>query len=161
MPDRYYIYYNNNRREKSFKILEALVAEIDNFVITSEFNEFTLDVYALLDQPSSSIVSIDWDNTFTAEPKFYNELIHRYLHAGFKPIICTLRGSEEEDVREICEAVETGKVEICPTDGKSKREYIENKKGLNVNLWIDDFFPGIASCECDFIMNNGIEILHF
>lgn len=161
MPDRYHIYYNNDRHEPSFKILEALVSETDDFVIDSEFNEFTLDVYALLDQPASSIVSIDWDNTFTAYPEFYNELIHRYIHAGFKPIICTLRGSEEEDVREICEAVETGKVEICPTNGEHKRAYIQKNKGFSINLWIDDFFPGIAKCESKFITNNGIEILHF
>ena len=161
MPDHYHLYYSNNQQELSFKILESLVSETDNFFIDSEFNEFILDVYVLLDQPTSPIISIDWDNTFTAYPEFYNELIYRYIHANFKPIICTLRSSEEADVREICEAVKTGKVEICPTNGQLKQAYIKKNKGFSINLWIDDFFPSIASCESKLIINNGIEILHF
>lgn len=158
MPDRYQLYYNNDILQASFKVLESLVTSRSEFIISPEFNEFKCDVYVLLDNPQSNIVAIDWDNTFTAHPHFYNELIVAYLDAGFKPIICTLRSSDTEDVHEICEVMHTGNIEICPTNGKLKQAYIKQHKGFSVNLWIDDFFPGIASCESDLISKNGIEV---
>ncbi len=161
MSDCYQIYYNNDTQQASFKVLESLASKHSDFIISPEFNEFSCDVYALLDNPDSNIIAVDWDNTFTAYPEFYNALILKYLSLGFKPIICTLRSSEKDDVHEICEAMETGKVDICPTNGEPKQHYIKKNKGLSVNLWIDDFFPGIAQCESELIVKNGIEMLHF
>jgi len=156
MSDSYQLYYKNDKQQKSFQVLESLVSTRSNFTISPVFNEFKCDVYVLFDNPQSNIIAIDWDNTFTVHPKFYNKLIYAYLEAGFKPIICTLRGSDAEDVHEICELMDAGDVEICPTSGEHKRSYIKQKKGMNINLWIDDFFPGIADCDCDLMLKNGI-----
>ena len=158
MPDRYQLYYNNDKQQASFQVLESVVATRPDFVVSTVFNEFKCDVYVLLDNPQSNVIAVDWDNTFTAYPDFYNKLIYAYLGAGFKPIICTLRGDQKEDVHDICELMDTGKVEICPTNGEYKRQYIKQKKGVSVNLWIDDFFPGISDCSSDLMLKNGIHI---
>lgn len=158
MSDSYQFYYNNDTHHASYQILASAVAARSNFAVTPIFNEFKCDVYVLLDDPTSNVIAVDWDNTFTAHPRFYNKLIRSYLEAGFKPIICTLRGDQEEDVHDICELMDTGSVEICPTDGKYKRSYIKQKNGVSVNLWIDDFFPGISDCSCELMLNNGVYI---
>jgi hypothetical protein len=158
MPMSYRFYYNNDQQQTSFKILKQLVEKRTNFLISPLFDEFQCDVYVLLDNPHSNIVAIDWDNTFTVDPAFYNELILAYLRCGFKPIICTLRGTDKEDVHDICAAIDTEKVRIFPTNGHLKQQYMQKYQQLSINLWIDDFFPGIAPCNQKLIMSNGIEI---
>lgn len=158
MSDRYQLYYNNDKQQMSFQVLESLASNYSDFSISSVFDEFKCDVYVLLDNPLSNIIAIDWDNTFTAYPDFYNKLLVAYLDTGFKPMICTLRSSDKEDIHDICEVIQSKNIEICPTNGELKKFYIKQNKGFSVNLWIDDFFPGIARCESDLMSKNGIEI---
>jgi hypothetical protein len=156
MSDTYQIYYHHKKPHLAFEILESAQATYPECSIRQKFDEFQCDVYVLFDDPLSNIIAIDWDNTFTAQPEFYYSLIHAYLNAGFEPIICTLRGQDHDDINDICTALATEKIRVFPTDGQLKRRYMQ-QKGISINLWIDDFFPCIASCDSDFIINNGID----
>ncbi len=156
MSDTYQIYYHHKKSHFAFEILDSVQTAYSECSIRKKFDEFQCDVYVLFDDPHSNIIAIDWDNTFTAQPEFYSSLIHAYLQAGFEPIICTLRGQDHDDINDIYKTLATNKIRVFPTDGQLKRHYMQ-QKGISVNLWIDDFFPCIASCDSDFIISNGID----
>jgi len=156
MSDNYQLYYHNDLQQAAFKVLNTVASYYKECCIHPEFNEFNCDVYVLLDQLYSNIIAIDWDNTFTAHPDFYHHLIDHYLTIGFQPIICTLRDDHEEDIEDIHNVIQHHSIPIFPTSGQLKQPYMQ-KRGIAVNLWIDDFFPCIANCDSDLIINNGIQ----
>ena len=126
------------------------------YQLTPFYNEFSIDIYILLDHPSSKYIAIDWDNTISCNPAFYQSIIGAFLQEGFKPFICTLRAPDKESIEEMRSFHEYHNIELHMTNGQSKKKHMENL-GIKVHLWIDDFYPGIAPCDSKIFRKNKID----
>lgn len=149
-------YYNgNNKKVPSYHLIEAALAARGDYLIEF-YNEFVIDIYILLDNPESKYIAIDWDNTVSADQVFFLDLIKQFQNAGYIPFICTLRSPDRENIIEIRSLLEKINIAIYLTDGCDKYLYMKNL-GINVHLWIDDFYPGICRETCSLLTKNGIK----
>ena len=149
-------YYNgNNLKMPSYSIIKAALKERGDYLVEF-YNEFLIDIYVLLDTPDSKYIAIDWDNTVSADRTFFIDLIRRFQKAEYIPFICTLRSPEKDNVVEIRSLLAETNIGIYLTDGCDKRDYMQDL-GINVHLWIDDFYPGICREACSLLIENGIE----
>ena len=148
-------YYNGNQELEAFQILQNTL-DARGYYLVEFYNEFLIDVYTLLDDPNSKHIAIDWDNTISADQKFFKNLIKQLQSAGYKPFVCTLRAPDRENIEEIRSILEKTNIAIYLTDGNPKREYMK-KLGIDVHLWIDDFYPGICRETCSLLTRNCIE----
>lgn len=80
------------------------------------------------------IISVDYDNTYTADPAMWDEAIKLFLSVGHTVICCTARPEIMGQV--VLDSI--GKlVPIVFAGGEWKREACL-KRGYKVNVWIDD-----------------------
>lgn len=82
------------------------------------------------------IIAIDYDNTYTVDPEFWNKFILEAEEAGHKVICVTGRDNLEDWARSVNESI--GK--LCPVvfaGSRWKRE-AALAQGWKVNVWIDD-----------------------
>jgi hypothetical protein len=149
-------YYNGNiQKVPSYRLIKEALGERGDYLVEF-YNEFLIDIYVLLDNPDSKYIAIDWDNTVSADPEFFIDLIHKFQKAGYTPFICTLRAPDRENIAEIKSVLEARNIAIYLTDGQDKRDYMQDL-GVDVHLWIDDFYPGICRETCPLLTENGIE----
>ncbi|RTZ66876.1 MAG: hypothetical protein DSZ29_02145 [Aquificaceae bacterium] len=148
-------YYNGNQDLESFQILQTAL-DIRGYYLVEFYNEFLIDIYMLLDDPESKHIAIDWDNTISADQDFFKNLIKQFQSAGYKPFVCTLRAPDRENIEEIRSILEKTNIAIYLTDGNPKREYMK-ELGVNVHLWIDDFYPGVCRETSSLLTRNSIE----
>lgn len=149
-------YYNgNNQKVPSYQLIEAALVARGDYVVEF-YNEFVIDIYILLDNLTSKYIAIDWDNTVSADQVFFLDLIKQFQNAGYIPFICTLRSPERENIIEIRSLLEKTDIAIYLTDGCDKYSYMQ-ALGIDVHLWIDDFYPGICRETCPLLTKNGIE----
>ncbi|MCK5810384.1 MAG: hypothetical protein KAH00_04805 [Cocleimonas sp.] len=149
-------YYNGNiKKVPAYHLIEAAIEERGNYLVEF-YNEFLIDIYVLLDNLDSKYIAIDWDNTVSADPEFFIDLIRKFQKAGYTPFICTLRAPDEENIAEITAVLAARNIAIYLTDGQEKQSYMQNL-GINVHLWIDDFYPSICRDACLLFIQNGIE----
>lgn len=120
------------------------------------YDEFLIDVYSLLDKPQSKHIAIDWDNTINADQDFFKQLIKHFQAAGYLPFVCTLRAPDKENIAEISAILENANIPLFLTNGRPKREFMR-KQGVDVHLWIDDFYPSICNDSCKLLLNNHIK----
>ncbi len=153
--ERLTFYYNGNQEFEAFKILQTALDE-RGYHLVKFYNEFLIDIYTLLDNPESKHIAIDWDNTISADQAFFKHLIKNLQSAGYKPFVCTLRAPDKENVEEIRLILENSNVSIYLTDGSPKRDYMK-ELGIDVHLWIDDFYPGVCRETCSLLTRNNIE----
>lgn len=149
-------YYCNRLPCPAFAILENAIKQHGEHELTSTFDEFRIDQYVLADSATSRVVAIDFDNTITADPRFYLGLIAQYRDHGWEPIICSLRDDLADNRMEIREKLHDDGIRIYTTDGRKKRAFMLYQ-GISVGLWIDDFFPGITQFGSPLLLRNGIE----
>lgn len=150
------LYYNNHLDAPAYKVLKAQVATRKDYHIIHNYNEFAIDVYLLLDDENSKTIAFDWDNTVGADVEFFSGLMDAFLRNGFKPVICSLRGPEQENYDEMITKLNRTDIEIHLTDGISKLKFMKQQGG-HVNLWIDDFYPGICRHANPLLTRNKIE----
>ncbi|MEN9433121.1 MAG: hypothetical protein RLZZ422_710 [Pseudomonadota bacterium] len=148
-------YYHNNALTSAYQVLKQAIQQSHCHSITERYNEFDIDVYALLDKRRSKIVAFDWDNTITADVDFYRDLMETYRQQGWTPIICTLRAPTLENYREIHHSLQNNTIQIFATDGRSKQAFLKRHK-INVHLWLEDYFPAICREGCALLRQNGI-----
>ena len=88
------------------------------------------------------IIAIDYDNTYTADPEFWNKFILDAEEAGHKVICVTGRDSLEDFARPVLESI--GK--LCPVvfAGPKWKRDAALAKGWKVDVWIDDMPEMVA-----------------
>lgn len=148
-------YYRNTAPCPAFKVLAATIQASSRHQIISCFNEFLIDVYVLADSPSSRRVAIDFDNTITADPDFYIQLIKAFRQLDWEPLVCSLRSGSALNLAEIREKLQDDPIHIYTTDGQHKRDYLL-QQGIQIGLWIDDYFPAVACPGAWILQVNGI-----
>lgn len=75
------------------------------------------------------IIALDYDNTYTADPQFWNDFINRANENKHKVICITMRFPHEN--------IEMNYCRIYYTSRKAKAPYAA-KHGIKVDIWIDD-----------------------
>jgi len=153
--DKLTFFYSGDTNAKVFQLVETMLNQEDQYLVDF-YNEFLIDIYMLLDKKKSNYVAIDWDNTISADQEFFIELIKRLKAEGYIPFVCTLRAPDSENIKEIRSVLEETNIAIYLTNGRPKRKYMKSL-GVNVHLWIDDFYPGICGDSCKILARNNIE----
>ena len=149
-------YYRHSGLCPAFNVLSHILEAQNLHSLTSEFDEFRVDIYALADSPSSRRVALDFDCTITADPTFFKALIAAYRAANWEPFICTLRCDDEDSITEIRESLKDYNIPIYTTDGQLKRACLY-EQGIDVGLGIVDYLPGIAPPGAWILQINGID----
>ncbi len=152
--DQITFFYSCDTQLDIFKLIGESIVNEEHFLIKF-YDEFAVDIYMLLDRPKSNFIAIDWDNTISADKKFFLKLIKKLQTAGYTPFVCTLRAPDKESIKEIKDVLEEVNIAIYLTDGKPKRKYMK-ELGVKVHLWIDDFYPGICGESCKMLTRNNI-----
>jgi hypothetical protein len=81
------------------------------------------------------IIALDYDETYTLDPDFWDQFLRSAKAAGHDVFICTMRNDDE--MLEVY-ALLNGKVTaIFNTSRKAKRPYMQSQ-GINIDVWIDD-----------------------
>lgn len=90
-----------------------------------------------------TIISLDYDNTYTRDADFWLEFIKNAQAQGHIIICCTMRYQAETlnadfdpRLREL--------VEVFPTGRKAKRSFMRTA-GYNIDVWIDDDVDAITN----------------
>ena len=148
-------YHRNQLKHPALSVLQAAIQVNGEHRITTQFNEFLVDVYVLADSLTSRVIAIDFDNTITADLDFFLYFIDSYRAHNWEPVVCTLRDAMDDNLEEIQDKLHDTGIRIYTTDGKRKRAYMLHE-GISVGLWIDDYFPGISQCGTAFLLNNGV-----
>ena len=80
-------------------------------------------------------LSLDYDDTYTRDPKLWNHFVVLARAAGHKVYVVTLRRPDEGGpVKEALENKVDG-IFFCSYAAKSKYMY---EQGINIHVWIDD-----------------------
>ena len=83
------------------------------------------------------IISLDYDNTYTSDPKLWNKFILQAKQNSHTIYLVTYRYEEEcQEVHMFLDDI-IGSNNIIATGRKSNRSFFE-KLGIHINVWIDD-----------------------
>ncbi len=88
------------------------------------------------------LIALDYDDTFTADPEYWKEVMLLSRKYGHKIHIVTMRCPIQDVIPEAEELLLDFEVPIIYADGKAKREVTE-ALGHNFHIWIDDKPSGI------------------
>lgn len=91
-------------------------------------------------------INVDYDNTFTSDPEFWTTFIHAAQLRGYKIFCISQRTKNHTNYIELKEALPAG-VAIFLTGHNPKKEWAE-KRGLTVDIWIDDNPLAIFESDC-------------
>lgn len=89
-------------------------------------------------------IAIDYDNTYTLDPNFWNLFIVTAKNAGHLPFIVTHRERHRDSNDQLAEVEE----KLCPvfyTGGVAKRWWCLHWGPGEVHVWIDDKPEGIST----------------
>lgn len=78
------------------------------------------------------LIGLDWDNTFTANTKFWERFIQQVNDINGSVYITTARGPDTP-----IEYIPDGLAGIIYCDYKAKKEVTE-RQGIEIDIWIDD-----------------------
>lgn len=87
-----------------------------------------------MDAIRSLMFAIDYDDTYTADPEFFDKVIDLARERGHKFICLTQRRQTVENMKDI----NMPKVRVYFTGMASKLWWAENNIGERVDIWIDD-----------------------
>lgn len=150
-------YAHPQKKNPALELLHRAIKKHGKHKLSQHFNEFAIDAYTLTDDEQSKVIAIDYDNTVTADPEFFKQLIDKYRQKNWEPVICTLREGSKEDIDAIRALLYDTDIKIYTSNGHRKQQFLLSL-GIKVNLWIDDFFPSICHCDCPLLTNNGIKL---
>lgn len=86
--------------------------------------------------PNKLTISLDYDDTFTADPIFWTAFVGWAQTAGHKVICVTSRFGNFGNRQELRDALPQGmEVVFCDHNGKDESA---RKAGYQVDIWIDD-----------------------
>ncbi len=89
------------------------------------------------------IIALDYDNTFTLDPDFWNEVIHKAQERGHDIRVVTSRWPEHEP--EVCKVItNTFTIPVHFACKRAKKQFME-ELGIKVDVWIDDSPKSIIS----------------
>jgi hypothetical protein len=91
----------------------------------------------VFDEHKILFISLDYDDTFTADPDLWKSFIGLCLRKGHQVVIITARKYSDESQREITEALRPYNLIIYHTDCMPKIEYAK-RAYLDIDIWIDD-----------------------
>lgn len=87
----------------------------------------------------SLCIAIDFDDTFTADPKLWSAFITDAQDKGHRVLCVTSRRESEENANDITEAFEASGITLpiifCNMGSKL---WTMDKRGTEVDIWIDD-----------------------
>lgn len=84
-----------------------------------------------------SVIAIDYDETYTADPHMWHELMGIMQTSGHYVFICTYR-DDRYDVDETLKFIEEDGFDIVYTRGVAKKWWCEQFGPGKVDIWIDD-----------------------
>jgi hypothetical protein len=94
------------------------------------------------------IISVDFDATYTKDPKTFDEIIKLFQKAGHTVYCITLRNNTPEEANPVLNSI--GKlVPVIFCCRQYKRKVAEEQK-IFVNVWIDDM-PALIDSPLDLI----------
>lgn len=82
------------------------------------------------------LIAIDYDDTFTADPKFWSAVIAAAVEHGHDVVCITARRKTFDNVHELLHALPTDVTAHFSYD-EPKQDYAR-RNGLAVDVWIDD-----------------------
>ena len=80
------------------------------------------------------ILSLDYDDTYTKDPEFWDIFIRMAKHKGHKVICLTMR--REDELGDIPEKFKSEVPIFC--SGRKAKALYAMSKGLLIDVWIDD-----------------------
>lgn len=80
-------------------------------------------------------ISLDYDNTYTRDPIFWDEVILLAKRRGHSVFCVTMR--YEHEGKEVKEALEN-KVESIFFTGRKAKDKFMFGKGISIDVWLDD-----------------------
>lgn len=82
-------------------------------------------------------ISLDFDNTYTRDPTFWNSFIQYSKHSGHMVYCVTARSVRQAD--EVISTIgqHVGEENCFFTDMKAKQDYMWSKH-ISIDVWIDD-----------------------
>ena len=86
---------------------------------------------------AASVIAIDYDDTFTADPPLWSEFIESAHIAGHQVICVTGREHNKQNATELASALPSG-VKVYFAGTMAKRDYMESNHGITPDIWIDD-----------------------
>lgn len=92
-----------------------------------------------------SVIALDYDETYTADPLFWREFMSSARERGHNVFICTYRDDRFDRTDEL-DFLEQDDFDVVYTRGVAKRFWCEQFGPGKVDVWIDD--------EPEAILNN-------
>lgn len=83
-----------------------------------------------------TVISLDYDGTYTADPELWLEFIKRAHERGHKVVCVTMRYLHEIQGADFDPRLKE-LVEVFPTSRKAKKQFMRTK-GWHIDIWIDD-----------------------
>lgn len=81
------------------------------------------------------LIALDYDGTYTADPKFWLEFIKFATARGHEVIVATMRNDDELD--DMCDELFEVVNRVIPTNRNAKRTFLKSF-GIEPHIWIDD-----------------------
>jgi hypothetical protein len=87
-----------------------------------------------------SVIAIDFDDTFTADPHFWATVIRLAQDLGHRVLCVTARRHTEENEALIADAFHDVDVVNVPTyfTSLAPKDWFMQVRGIKVDIWIDD-----------------------
>lgn len=93
-------------------------------------------------------LALDYDDTYTRDPEFWNLMIDLAQHRGHKVYCITARSERHSEEVLTDLARRPGRDSILFTGGRAKKSFAYSR-GISIDVWIDD---------SPFFVENGIKI---
>lgn len=91
--------------------------------------------------PKKLRIALDYDNTFTADPMFWQYFVEMAKDYGHTVTIVTMRSATIDAIADhVLKDVPVGLI-YC--DGNPKRKYCKDNHDTEFDIWIDDHPEGI------------------
>ena len=81
------------------------------------------------------LISLDYDDTFTADPIFWREVVKLGAKHGHKFICCSARYNDVGNRNELERNLPDIPIVLC---GHKSKWHVSRERGFNVDVWIDD-----------------------
>ena len=84
------------------------------------------------------ILSIDYDDTYTRDPPYWNWVAEEAIRRGYTVWCVSARHQRHMDEPQATIGRVIGSEKCVGTNGVAKRDYLFKKHGVYADVWIDD-----------------------